>query len=47
MVIEAAWADKSVQQAADMAAMGARVVLVGIPEDDNLSLKHSTARRKG
>ncbi|MEZ4631799.1 MAG: zinc-binding dehydrogenase [Deinococcales bacterium] len=47
VVIEAAWADKSVQQAADMAAMGARVVLVGIPEDDNLSLKHSTARRKG
>lgn len=47
VVFEVAWADQSVQQAADMAALGARVVLVGIPEDDRLSLQHSTARRKG
>lgn len=47
VVFEAAWADKTVQQAADMARDGARVVLVGIPGDDNLQLHHSTARRKG
>jgi L-iditol 2-dehydrogenase len=45
--IEAAWADDSVQQAADLARLGGRLVLVGIPGDDRLTLKHSTARRKG
>jgi L-iditol 2-dehydrogenase len=47
VVIEAAWADESVAQAAEMARSGGRVVLVGIPSDDRLTLKHSTARRKG
>jgi len=47
VVIEAAWGDQSVGQAAEMARMGGRVVLVGIPSDDRLTLKHSTARRKG
>jgi L-iditol 2-dehydrogenase len=47
VAIEAAWADHSVQQAAEMARMGGRLVLVGIPGDDRLTLKHSTARRKG
>jgi L-iditol 2-dehydrogenase len=47
VAIEAAWADHSVQQAADMARPGGRVVLVGIPSDDCLTMKHSTARRKG
>lgn len=47
IVIEAAWADHSVQQAAEMACLGAQLVLVGIPGPDELSLKHSTARRKG
>jgi L-iditol 2-dehydrogenase len=47
LAIEAAWSDQSVQQAAEMARMGGRVVLVGIPGDDRLALKHSTARRKG
>jgi len=28
-------------------SLGGRVVLVGIPGDDRLALKHSTARRKG
>ncbi len=46
-VFEAAWGDASVEQAAEMAAPGARVVLVGIPSDDRLQMKHSTARRKG
>jgi L-iditol 2-dehydrogenase len=30
-----------------MARLGGRVVLVGIPGDDRLAMKHSTARRKG
>jgi L-iditol 2-dehydrogenase len=47
VAFEAAWADHSVQQAAEMARMGGRLVLVGIPGDDRLMLKHSTARRKG
>jgi L-iditol 2-dehydrogenase len=47
VVIEAAWADHSVQLAADMARPGGRLVLVGIPGDDNLQMQHSTARRKG
>jgi L-iditol 2-dehydrogenase len=46
IAIEAAWADESVSQAAEMARLGGRVVLVGIPGDDRLALKHSTARRK-
>jgi L-iditol 2-dehydrogenase len=47
VAIEAAWADHSIQQAADMARMGGRLVLVGIPGPDKLEMKHSTARRKG
>ena len=47
VAMEAAWADHSVQQAADMARMGGRLVLVGIPGPDKLEMKHSTARRKG
>ncbi len=47
VAIEAAWADHSVQQAADMCRNGGRLVLVGIPPDDQLNLKHSVARRKG
>jgi L-iditol 2-dehydrogenase len=47
VAVEAAWADHSVQQAAEMARMGGRLVLVGIPSFDKLEMKHSTARRKG
>jgi L-iditol 2-dehydrogenase len=46
VAVEAAWADSSVQRAAESTAPGGRVVLVGIPGDDRLSLDHSTARRK-
>ena len=35
------------EQAAEMARLGGRVVLVGIPSDDQINMKHSTARRKG
>ena len=47
VAIEAAWSDCSVQQAADMARYGGRLVLVGIAADDKLRLQHSVARRKG
>ena len=47
VAIEAAWADESIQQAAELCRPGGRLVLVGIPRDDRLSLSHSTARRKG
>ena len=47
VALEAAWADRSVNDAAEMARLGGRLVLVGIPGDDRLTLKHSTARRKG
>lgn len=47
VAIEAAWADHSVQWAAEMARLGGRLVLVGIPGDDKMEVKHSTIRRKG
>jgi L-iditol 2-dehydrogenase len=47
VAIEAAWADHSIGQAVDMTRLGGRVVLVGIPGDDRLAMRHSTARRKG
>ncbi len=47
LAFEAAWADESVNQAAEMARLGGRLVLVGIPSDDKLAIRHSVARRKG
>ncbi len=47
VAIEAAWCDDSVNQAAEMLVHGGRLVVAGIPEDDQLRLQHSTARRKG
>ena len=47
VAIEAAWADHSVGQAAEMCRLGGRLVVVGIPGDDRMTLKSSTARRKG
>ncbi|HEX9998488.1 MAG TPA: alcohol dehydrogenase catalytic domain-containing protein [Abditibacterium sp.] len=47
VVIEAAWARESVQQAMEIARPGGTVVLVGIPFEDSVSFSHSTARRKG
>ncbi|MFN8453773.1 MAG: alcohol dehydrogenase catalytic domain-containing protein [Anaerolineae bacterium] len=47
VAIEAAWADHSVQQAAEMTRLGGRMVIVGISESDQIALKHSSVRRKG
>lgn len=47
VAIEAAWADESVQQAAEMARLGGQMIIVGISESDRIELKHSTVRRKG
>lgn len=45
--IEAAWGEETTNQAVDVVRNGGRVVLVGIPDDDKLLMRHSTARRKG
>jgi L-iditol 2-dehydrogenase len=45
--VEAAWADHSIQWCAEMARLGGRVVLVGIPGNNRLEMNHATARRKG
>lgn len=47
IVVEAAWADHSIAQAVEMARLGGRVMLAGIPSADEVRFKHSTARRKG
>lgn len=47
VAIEAAWARDSVQQAMDVLRPGGTLVLVGIPFEDHVEFKHSTARRKG
>jgi L-iditol 2-dehydrogenase len=47
VAFEAAWADQSIQLAAEMVRYGGKLVLVGIPRDDQMVLNHSTARRKG
>ena len=47
VAIEAAWATETVGQAAEMARPGGRVVLVGIPAEDTLQMRASSARRKG
>ena len=47
VVFEAAWADQTVQLAAELVRYGGKVVIVGIPRDDSLAVRHSTARRKG
>lgn len=47
VVWEAAWGKETVAEAAEIACMGGRVILVGIPEDDKLEMKASSARRKG
>ena len=47
VAIEAAWSDHSVQQSAAMLRLGGRLILVGIPGDDQLTMNHTTVRKKG
>ncbi|HEX8550007.1 MAG TPA: alcohol dehydrogenase catalytic domain-containing protein [Abditibacteriaceae bacterium] len=47
VTIEAAWANESIQQAMETTRGGGTVVLVGIPLEDEVTFKHSVARRKG
>jgi L-iditol 2-dehydrogenase len=47
IVFEAAWAGDAARQAIEIVRPGGRVILVGIPDDDDLLLPHATARRKG
>jgi L-iditol 2-dehydrogenase len=47
IAVEAAWADHSIQWCAEMARLGGRLVLVGIPGSNRFEMNHATARRKG
>lgn len=47
VAIESARGEESNNQAVEIVRNGGKVVLVGIPEDDKLLIRHSTARRKG
>jgi len=47
VAIEAAWAEESVTQAAEMARLGGRLVVVGISGGNRLELSASVTRRKG
>lgn len=47
IAIEAAHGGEAVDRAAETTALGARLLVVGIDPDDRLTLRHSTARRKG
>jgi L-iditol 2-dehydrogenase len=47
IAVEAAWADHSIQWCAEMARLGGRLVLVGIPGNNRFEMNHATARRKG
>ena len=46
VAFEAAWADHSINMAAQMTRSGGRLVLVGIPSENVLKMDHSMARRK-
>ncbi len=47
VVFEVAWGAETVAQAAEIACLGGRLILVGIPGEDVLTMRHSAARRKG
>lgn len=47
VVFEAATSTSTQQQAMELARIGGRVVLAGIPDDDEFSLRAATMRRKG
>jgi len=45
--VEAAWAGRAIDGCVQATAPGGRMVLVGIPRDDDCAMTHSVARRKG
>jgi L-iditol 2-dehydrogenase len=47
IVFECAWTGPALPAAVEMTAPGGKVMLTGIPEDDDCHLPHSVARRKG
>ncbi len=47
VVFEAAWGSETVAEAAEIACLGGRVILVGIPSEDVMTMRASAARRKG
>lgn len=47
VVFEAAWGGQAAENAIDIACLGARVILVGIPTESKLTLPAAAARRKG
>jgi L-iditol 2-dehydrogenase len=47
VAFEAAGAPETPQQAAAMARIGGKVIVVGIPPDDTMTMDASTVRRKG
>lgn len=46
VAIEAAWVESTANQCSEMARYGGRVVIVGIPGEDEMSFKASVVRRK-
>jgi L-iditol 2-dehydrogenase len=46
LAIEAAWVTDTANQCAEVARLGGRVIIVGIPSEDSFTLKASTVRRK-
>ena len=47
VVIEAGWADESLQQATEMVRAGGRVVITGISTTGEMKMNQSPARQKG
>ena len=47
VAIESAWASETVNQCVDAARNGGRVIIVGIPAEDFITLRASASRRKG
>jgi len=47
VAIESAWVQDTANQCVESARNGGRVVIVGIPSEDNISFRASPARRKG
>lgn len=47
VAFEAAWVEKTVQQCVALTAASGRVVVVGIPDKDNVQFSYSSAAKKG